>query len=80
MLQMICEYGMYGHMAAGALVAMLGVDSMLPMPLWAGSAAAGYASDSYCRGMRTDQTAMMAALGGTLGGMAFRRVIGPALM
>jgi hypothetical protein len=83
MITMVCQYGVYGHIAAGALVSLLGIDTMMPtaVPLWASSAGAAYLSDSYCRGgMKYDQQALYAAGAGVLGGMAFRRVVAPAVL
>lgn len=67
-----CANQRYMAGAAGAAAALVpGVDSILPLPRYVHWAAAGAATDAYCRGEvipQVDQQLVMCAVGGALGG------------
>ena len=72
---MICEYGIYGDLAAGALVAVVGIDNLTSLPPAVHWGLGAYAADAYCRGVQTDMSAARSMLWGMAGGYLVRMVM-----
>ena len=78
-----CSNQRYMSVAAGAVASFVpGVDTLLPLPRYVHWAAAGAATDLYCRGeivpSELDKQLVMCAAGGALGGyvIQYLRVLG----
>ena len=77
-----CKNQRYMSVAAGAAAALIpGIDTLLPLPRYVHWAAAGAATDAYCRGEALptlDQQILMCAAGGAAGGylVAYMRAAG----